>query len=85
MHLVHQFLNGSEPPLRTQPFDELQPQLFPVEIALEIEDMGLHQPLPLAEGGTSPHISHRGMVLSPPLNAHGIYPIGGDHPLLWHL
>src|SRR4051794_4311965 len=43
VHLIHEGVDGREPTLAPQPREELQPKFGPVQVAGEIEDVGLDQ------------------------------------------
>ena len=81
-HLCHQLIRAGVALFIPQPFHELDLQLLPVDLQIEIEEVGLYRALTVVETGAHPDIGYAIVNPLSEANTDGVDPIGRDHPSL---
>src|ERR671933_1372436 len=79
MHLLDQRVGAVEAPLAAEALEEVQAQLATVEVALEVEQVGLHEePAPGLERGAHADVDGRQAADVAHLGAAGVDAVAGD-------
>ncbi len=79
VHLLDQLLGRGEAPLAAQASEKIKAQRLSVEVALEVEDVGLHQlATTVSNVGRTPTLTARG-VMAEGIGEARVHPVAGAH------